>query len=632
MGTGTNADAGIVVIRAPPYLPSSPYQKALMSLLHTHLRVHTHQTRRACAALALIARDAATEVSATQPGHRALLAALWRGSLAWAAVRVPGTADSEADADAADARAPLATSPQLPKDERWKAVGFQGDNPLSDFRGMGLLSLRAMVHICVHHPRLAVALVALQQPPAAALAVASRLPDGNSDDADESDGCVQLPVSALTAALYATSLPPAVTALRDSADASAAANVAATAASAAAAAAASASSLRRRATRADSLAARARAASPMSGNARPGFNGAREYPYATAVINVVAAIARMLPLAHFTPARTTGPTPAAAGAAAGTVPLSIPVGRRSSGPVTGTGAPPADVTVTAYLPASLPWLGGAPTAVGDGAGAAGAAEALEPVRAAARAALESGAVSDAVLDAASALPPPDCAQYPLFRLMCLPRAPVPVAAGAGEPRQDSGDVGDHGTPHVATAAAGAGVCELPLQPLTPSQIFFEVVTQAVALLDVVFTRVGAGYFTFQQVLAAVVTRVKYALARAPVSLEAFCDMIWADETPWLRRAGEVAACAIADPAREAAAARAADAAAAAAVAAHAAGGDGAAAREAAAELAAVLLTAPRPRDFSYYVEADGFAQAVAPRPYVLDRVVPTVFDLGDRFA
>lgn len=38
------------------------------------------------------------------------------------------------------------------KDERWKLVGFQGSNPVTDFRGMGLLSLQCLLYISKYYP------------------------------------------------------------------------------------------------------------------------------------------------------------------------------------------------------------------------------------------------------------------------------------------------------------------------------------------------------------------------------------------------------------------------------------------------------------------------------------------------
>lgn len=224
------------------------------------------------------------------------------------------------------------------------------------------------------------------------------------------------------------------------------------------------------------------------------------------------------------------------------------------------------------------------------------------VRATAHAVADGGAATDAVLDAAFAHSPPDLVQYPLFRLMTLPRAAPRRAPAPGTTRL---------VPHVA---------------LSPSMVFFEVVTQTVALTDVIFARVGAGYFTFPQVLAAAVTRCRLALARAPVTLEAFAEILWADEAPWLRAAAEVAVCPLQN-------ALCVDYGAAAG---SGGAGSGAGAPQAAVDAVGALAKAlalaapPAAEDFAFFLETDGLVQAVAPRPAVPAFVVPTVFDLGDR--
>jgi len=37
--------------------------------------------------------------------------------------------------------------PELPRDPRWKLLGFQSDNPLTDLRAMGLFSIEALIYL-----------------------------------------------------------------------------------------------------------------------------------------------------------------------------------------------------------------------------------------------------------------------------------------------------------------------------------------------------------------------------------------------------------------------------------------------------------------------------------------------------
>lgn len=329
-----DANAAAAWLSAPPSLPPAPYQKTLLSLLYTHLHAHTSRLRRACAALALLARDAATTVSAADPAHCALLHALWRGSLAWTCVAPAQALAGAAPAQSAgslsgavlaarrlEALAPaLAVAPALPRDERWKLVGFQSDTPLTDFRGMGLLSLRAMVYICTHHPRLAVALAALQQPPRAPTTVSADAESAPADDAVSVAGLVA--AVAQQRALAA----PMTSEAGDDVDET---------------------------TGADGSSSVGSPASAPAASSKTGFNGAREYPYATAVINVVAALARMLPLPRFTPSAGSG-----AAAAADTLGVRRSRAPGRGGSMCGGGAGEyTEIMLESLMPGSAPWLG-----------------------------------------------------------------------------------------------------------------------------------------------------------------------------------------------------------------------------------------------------------------------------------
>lgn len=41
------------------------------------------------------------------------------------------------------------------KTEQWTRIGFQGTDPATDFRGMGLLGLHAILHLVTMHPDVA---------------------------------------------------------------------------------------------------------------------------------------------------------------------------------------------------------------------------------------------------------------------------------------------------------------------------------------------------------------------------------------------------------------------------------------------------------------------------------------------
>jgi len=49
--------------------------------------------------------------------------------------------------------------------EQWKDIGFQGDDPSTDFRGMGILGLENLVYLATQHPDLAQSIVATSQHP-----------------------------------------------------------------------------------------------------------------------------------------------------------------------------------------------------------------------------------------------------------------------------------------------------------------------------------------------------------------------------------------------------------------------------------------------------------------------------------
>ena len=76
--------------------------------------------QRIAASLALIKQDKSTSYDRLNEAHEALLMRLWNASC-------PGV--------------PLVSRVS----EQWKTLGFQGNDPATDFRGMGLLGLRHLV-------------------------------------------------------------------------------------------------------------------------------------------------------------------------------------------------------------------------------------------------------------------------------------------------------------------------------------------------------------------------------------------------------------------------------------------------------------------------------------------------------
>ncbi|GBG33993.1 ELMO domain-containing protein 2 [Hondaea fermentalgiana] len=84
-----------------------------------HLRMCLVDLRKANTFLTELERSRHVKFDASEPSHADLLERLWKGLL-------PGE------------KAPVKTD--------WKRVGFQGADPSSDFRGMGLLGLEALAH------------------------------------------------------------------------------------------------------------------------------------------------------------------------------------------------------------------------------------------------------------------------------------------------------------------------------------------------------------------------------------------------------------------------------------------------------------------------------------------------------
>lgn len=96
-----------------------------------------------------------TAVEWSIPEHHALLERLWAS---YACVLQPpsntGAAQSPLSMRAPPFPGPISQS--------WKLLGFQGTNPTTDFRGVGLLSLQVLVYLGEHHRELVHVLMSLQ--------------------------------------------------------------------------------------------------------------------------------------------------------------------------------------------------------------------------------------------------------------------------------------------------------------------------------------------------------------------------------------------------------------------------------------------------------------------------------------
>lgn len=124
--------------------------EVLGSLMERHKRRRVRQTQR----LAELRMLADTPFDTSCPHHEHLLARLWAAAFNSHDECMDGTGN----VDVADlmAAAPANRTPRsyVRVDDAWKRMGFQGRDPASDFRGMGVLGLHCLLYFAEHHTRL----------------------------------------------------------------------------------------------------------------------------------------------------------------------------------------------------------------------------------------------------------------------------------------------------------------------------------------------------------------------------------------------------------------------------------------------------------------------------------------------
>ena len=104
--------------------------------------------------------DMKTTVSWDNPDHVDLLQRLWSS---WAPILSTNSGSGASTPVTSNVR-PIAPPFPGPISEDWKLLGFQGTNPQTDFRGVGLLSLKVLVYLGERYPQLIDVLMSLQSP------------------------------------------------------------------------------------------------------------------------------------------------------------------------------------------------------------------------------------------------------------------------------------------------------------------------------------------------------------------------------------------------------------------------------------------------------------------------------------